>query len=428
MLEAAGVRFDRGEDGTPDLAREGAHGRSRVLHAGGDRSGAELARALAGAVARTPSIRVLERTRVTRILTGACGVTGAVLERDGRTECLPASDVVLATGGIGGLFLATTNPLSNWGAGLYLAFRAGAVLRDLEFVQFHPTAICPPGHAIGDAALPLASEALRGEGATLVDRHGTRLLAHLPGAELAARDSVSRALWPHVQRGEPIFLDPRTTIGADFPHHFPGIATACHALGIDPLRGPIPVRPAAHYHMGGIATDRDGQSSVPGLWAVGEVASTGLHGANRLASNSLLEAVVFATRTARAISGREARRAGPLRDAGHMPDAEPAGAARAVRRILDEGLGVVRSERGLNRTREALAAMRRDTPANSRRAAMIAIAELITQGALARAESRGAHWRSDAPGLWPGPPLRSLQSRDSHRVDFQSEDPVHEPW
>src|SRR5208337_911320 len=198
---------------------------------------------------------------------------------------------------VGGLFLHTTNPKGSFGQGLAIAARAGATLVDLEFVQFHPTALDAGGHP-----LVLVSEAVRGEGATLIDETGVRFMADVPGGELAARDVVARAVWRHLADGHRVFLDTRAALGRDFALHFPVIAAACAMFGIDPAMQPIPVRPAAHYHMGGIAVDWHGRSSLPGLWACGEVAGTGLHGANRLASNSLLEAVVGAGSVAASVA------------------------------------------------------------------------------------------------------------------------------
>ena len=210
---------------------------------------------------------------------------------------------MLATGGLGGLYAHTTNPLGAIGQGLALAARAGAALADMEFVQFHPTAL-----DVGLDPMPLVSEAVRGEGAVLVDETGARFMSGKGRGELEPRDVVSRAVAAHIAAGHRVFLDARPALGADFAAHFPGITARCRAAGIDPVRQPIPVRPAVHYHMGGIAVDAEGRSTVEGLWACGEVAATGLHGANRLASNSLLEAVVMAGAVADSIAGTSLRR------------------------------------------------------------------------------------------------------------------------
>src|SRR5271165_1872600 len=289
MLLQYGVRFDRDPAGTIRLGREAAHARRRIVHATGDGTGKEIMRALVAAVRQTPSITVLEDFQVRRLIIVDGMVSGVLAASAFGPVLLPTSRVVLATGGIGGLFLHTTNPRGSFGQGLALAARAGAALVDLEFVQFHPTALDAGGHP-----LTLVSEAVRGEGATLIDETGTRFMSGVPGAEVAPRDVVARAVWRHLTDGHRVFLDATAALGSRFAGHFPVIAAACAACGIDPATQPIPVRPAAHYHMGGIAVDWRGRSTLAGLWACGETAGTGLHGANRLASNSLLEAVVGA--------------------------------------------------------------------------------------------------------------------------------------
>jgi L-aspartate oxidase len=288
------------------LGLEAAHGRRRIVHAGGDRSGSEIMRALIAAVRQTPSITVLDGVEARRLLVADGRVAGVLAASATETLVLPASRVVIATGGLGGLYRHTTNPLGALGQGVALAARAGAVLADMEFVQFHPTAL-----DVGLDPMPLVSEAVRGEGAVLIDESGGRFTD-----ELKPRDQVSRAVWRHLGDGHPVFLDAREALGTRFAARFPAIAAHCRAAGLDPARDAIPVRPAVHYHMGGIAVDAEGRSTVPGLWAAGEVAATGLHGANRLASNSLLEAAVCgrwvdprARRAARAHGDRRSDRA-----------------------------------------------------------------------------------------------------------------------
>ncbi|EWT07524.1 L-aspartate oxidase, partial [Intrasporangium chromatireducens Q5-1] len=303
-LAELGARFDRTPDGRYRLGLEGAHSRRRIVHAAGDGTGAEVLRAVVGAVRRTPSITVLEGTIATRLLVADGRVAGVAAERAAwspapallatpahaapgalasRSFQLRSERVILATGGSGQLWRHTTNPTGSRGQGLALAARAGAELRDLEMVQFHPTAL-----DVGLDPMPLVSEAVRGAGALLVDATG----APLTDDPLAARDVVARAVWGELSRGGRVFLDARGALGSRFADAFPTVARACQAAGIDPATDLIPVRPAAHYQCGGVTVDRHGRTTVPGLWAVGEVASTGLHGANRLASNSLLEAVV----------------------------------------------------------------------------------------------------------------------------------------
>src|SRR4051794_30263313 len=299
-LIASGTAFDRDTDGTPLLGREAAHGRARIVHAGGDATGRVLTHEFAARVRRTDSITVMTQAFATDLVVRDGRVHGVLARHvEGGWIFHRASHVVLATGGVGSVFLHTTNPAENTGDGLAMAARAGAALGDLEFVQFHPTAL-----AVDDGSgrpLPLLTEALRGAGAVLLDGGGRRFMPdeHLD-AELAPRDIVARAVWRRVAAGERVTLDMRPALAED-AGHFPTVLDLCAQAGIDPTREPVPIAPAAHYHMGGIVTDADGRTSIYGLWACGEVANTGVHGANRLASNSLLEALVFGDRVARAI-------------------------------------------------------------------------------------------------------------------------------
>jgi L-aspartate oxidase len=379
-----GIAFDRDADGALALGLEAAHSRRRIVRAGGDSTGRMVLEGLVRAVLAAPSIDVVAAQVRSLIQDPHGAVSGIVCERDGAAFRIPARAVVLATGGLGALYASTTNPRGAVGAGLALAARAGAVMRDMEFVQFHPTAI-----AAGPDPMPLATEALRGEGATLIDAAGRPVMAGIDGGDLAARDVVARAIF---QAGAQVFLDCRGALGARMPARFPTVAGLCAAGGIDPARQPIPVRPAAHYHMGGIRVDARGASSVPGLFACGEVASTGLHGANRLASNSLLEALAFAGWIAEAVDAVPA----PLPSGAEVREASPAASdLGTIRALMERDVGVVRDADGLAR------AVRRLAPAAQAGSDAALTGLLVAVSALARTESRGAHWRSDHPGQEP---------------------------
>ncbi|NEJ72682.1 L-aspartate oxidase [Rhizobium phaseoli] len=384
-LEQAGVRFDRNAAGELSLGLEAAHSRRRIVHAEGDGSGAAIIAALVRAVKQTPSITVLEGFEARRIMMDGECVAGLLSATANGAAILPTSKLVLATGGIGGLYDATTNPMGNFGQGIALAARAGADLADMEFVQFHPTALDSRRRP-----LALVSEAVRGEGALLLNERGERFMARIPGAELAPRDVVARAISAEIARGGRVFLDARDALGSRFAARFPVISTLCGEAGINPAKDLIPVRPAVHYHMGGVATDANGRSSVAGLWVAGEAASTGLHGANRLASNSLLEAAVMGMRAARDISTMPGRAAGTL-----LAEKLPAPAdASLVRPIVSRHLGVLRNAGAVEGAIAALLPLAEgDGPA----ADPAIVALLIAVFASLRTESRGAHARTDFP-------------------------------
>lgn len=384
-LERLGIAFDRAPDGKIALGLEAAHSRRRIVHAGGDATGRELMRALVAAVRRTPSISVLEGFSARRLIVQDGVLAGVLASGPKGDVVLATSRVVLATGGVGGLFRDTTNPLGCFGQGLALAARAGAELADLEFVQFHPTAL--------DSSIRpmrLVSEAVRGEGAILIDETGRRFLADLPGAELATRDTVARGVFRHLARGHRVFLDTRLCLGARFSTRFPAIDAFCREAGIDPTADPIPVRPAAHYHMGGVAVDTEGRSTVSGLWACGEVASTGLHGANRLASNSLIEAVVASGWVADSV--RNAANSPAVRMFPQQTPIRPD--ASAVRGIVSSALGVLRNLGGL---RQAAAELLPLATSDSASADPAIVGLMMAVSALGREESRGAHSRTDYP-------------------------------
>jgi L-aspartate oxidase len=398
-LARLGVRFDRKPDGGFALGLEAAHGRSRIAHVGGDGAGRELMRALVAAARGTPSIAILEGFEARRLVVEGNAVRGLVAIGPSGPVVFATDKVVIATGGIGGLYVESTNPLGSFGQGLALAARAGAVLADMEFVQFHPTALDVPVRPT-----PLVSEAVRGEGAKLVNERGERFMAEVPGAELAPRDVVARAIWRLRASGGRAFLDARAAIGEGFAARFPVIATACHAAGIDPAREPIPVRPAQHYHMGGIAVDADGRSSVAGLWACGEAASTGLHGANRLASNSLAEAAVDSAIVARSIDTAKSCALTLPRPTTATGAVDPA----PVRPILSRAGGVVRDGETLAAAIGPLAEM---AAANGPAADPAVVALTIAVTALRREHSLGAHCRADFPSA-PAARVRSRLTLD----------------
>ncbi len=392
-LEALGVPFDRDASGTILLGLEAAHRRRRIVHAAGDATGREIVRALVKAVRATPSIRLIEGLAARRLCVEDGIVTGLLVTGAHGPVLLRTNRIVIATGGVGGLFLHATNPSGSFGQGLALAARAGAELADLEFIQFHPTALDAPG-----AQLSLISEAVRGEGALLVDEKGERFMADTPRAELAPRDVVARAVWRHMERGHRIYLDARRK-NLDFAARFPAITALCHAAGIDPAREPIPVRPAAHYHMGGIKVDPEGRTSIEGLWTCGEAAATGLHGANRLASNSLLEAVVCAGFTAASVASMPGVRRPVRRYETVSPFSDPG----PVRPILSRAAGVLRDGAKLWRAAAELYPLA-DSSSPASDAALVGL--MIVVSALRREESRGAHYREDFPQRDPHPNWR----------------------
>ncbi len=413
-LARLGTPFDRDAAGHYLQSREAAHSAHRVVRVRGDRAGKAIMQALIAAVRATPSIRVIEGIEVDDLALAAGRVAGVFARRASDPWSAPilfcASETVLATGGIGGLYQVTSNPARVCGQGLGMAARAGAVIADPEFIQFHPTGI-----AVDRDPAPLASEALRGEGATLTDETGARfMLAVHPDAELAPRDIVARAIHAQIAAGHRVFLDTRAAIGSRFAEAFPTIWGYCREAGIDPVTQPIPVAPLQHYHMGGVRTDATGRTSLPGLWAVGEVACTGLHGANRLASNSLLEAVVFGARIAEAIGGAPSGRlAGRLPEPApavrHLPDAPRA----ELRRVMTADVGVVRDAAGLTHALRAIDRIERAAQGTSRGFLnMLTVATLIAAAALQRTESRGGHYRADFPEADPAQAHQTLTTLD----------------
>jgi len=413
-LIAWGAEFDRGSDGAPALAIEGAHTARRVLHAR-DATGREIARVLWHRVSRLPGVRTLEHARAVELAIdadGACAGARFVLE-DGGAGTAQGGAVLLATGGAGQVFSDTTNPPVATGDGVSMAFRAGARVIDLEFVQFHPTALRVEGQPRF-----LLSEALRGEGARIVNDADERFMARYdPAGDLAPRDRVARAIEREARdTGRPVYLSLQH-LPPQFVHaRFPLVSAACRRAGLDLARDRIPIGPAAHYMMGGVETDLDGATSIPHLFAAGEAACTGVHGANRLASNSLLEGLVFGARAGRAMArvrpGRAAaaavtpavsppvKRNGPLRPL-------PRGAEAGVRALMWARAGLFRDEPGLQSALEGLASIGADldgwtaqVPIDAdawRTVSLVTVARLIARAALRRTESRGGHYRTDYP-------------------------------
>jgi L-aspartate oxidase len=397
-LLASGAVFDTGPGGELRFGLEAAHTRPRILHAGGDRTGAALVKHLTRVVHEHPHIEILEHTEARELVVERGRVTGAVLvRRGGHGVAIGAPAVVLATGGVGQLYAVTTNPRVATADGWAMAHLAGAQLRDIEFLQFHPTALKLPG--VNPA--PLVSEAVRGAGAHLVDARGHRFaFDYDERGELAPRDVLARAVAEADAAGG-AWLDARRIGG--FPEEFPGITQMLADRGLDPSRDLLPVAPALHYAMGGVRTDLEGRTTRAGLWAVGEVARTGVHGANRLASNSLLEGLVFADRVARALgtepSARRASGGGTAeaeRDAPSPPESEAI--RRNMREVMTADVGVVRCEASLLRAEQRLAALSgRVPPGDWRTRHQLLVATLITQAARRRRESRGGHRRADYP-------------------------------
>lgn len=417
-LAAIGAKFDLGEDGFA-LTREGAHSQRRVLHARGDATGEEIRRALHHRVDNDPSITLLEDHFTVDILTDSIGrACGCLVQGpDGRLKTYMAPVVVLATGGVGQLYRNSTNPEVATGDGIAMAFRAGAEVQDLEFIQFHPTALYHEDSQSEGGPKFLVSEAVRGEGAVLINNRGERFM---PGyherAELAPRDIVARAIDNEMrQTGHPcVYLDATGFSAGAFAARFPTIYRGCLDRGIDPARQPIPVAPAAHYVMGGIKTDLDGRTNLPGLFACGEAACTGIHGANRLASNSLLEGLVFGRRIARV--ARQVVQEGRSQPELLAPAViDPVSLPRSVggldvtkewRRVQDlmwDGVGINREATGLGRTLDELSRLSGQLPSQSpdreemELANLVTVAWLVAKAAETRLESRGGHFRTDYP-------------------------------
>ena len=392
-----GVPFDRDLEGHLAVGREAAHSHRRIVHVHGDRAGKAIMEALIATVRQTPSITVIKNYSAYELAMAGNRVAGVYARNvaTGESILLTARATVLASGGVGQLYAVTTNPPQARGQGVALAARAGAVIADPEFVQFHPTAIA----GTRDPA-PLVTEALRGEGAILIDETGRRFMPAIHAdAELAPRDIVARAIFREIAAGHIVYLDTRAAVGARLPDAFPTVYENCVGMGIDPVRDPIPVAPAEHYHMGGISVDATGRTSLDSLWACGEVTSTGAHGANRLASNSLLEAIVYGARIAEDIDGRELPaiegEIGLPKLSGGNPS--PLDLVRQLRRVMTDCVGVIRNGDGIAHALAEIARLEAEAGETSLFVNMTTTARLIAAAAFAREESRGGHFRSDFP-------------------------------
>ncbi|MBL8925390.1 MAG: L-aspartate oxidase [Pseudonocardia sp.] len=425
-LRARGAVFDATPTGALERTREGGHSAFRVVRAGGDATGAEVERALVAA-ARGAGLPLLTgHVAVDALRTADDTVAGVtVLDDAGRPGMLHAPAVLLATGGYGQLFASTTNPATSTGDGVALALRAGAAAADLEFVQFHPTVLHVPGRAESDLAghRPLVTEAVRGEGGVLRDRTGARFMLGVhPLAELAPRDVVAGAITRRMAQtgAECVWLDATAVEG--FAARFPTVTASCRAAGIDPTCEPIPVTPAAHYACGGVVTDVDGRTAVRGLYAAGEVARTGLHGANRLASNSLLEGLVVGARVARAVIADLAAPRPVLVGTAPLPVFAVAD-RRVVQRAMSAGAGIGRDAAGLAAASDAVEAATGPGPARDRAgvedAALTLLAAAVLAAAGTRTESRGCHVRTDHPDrddTWQRASLQVRLDRDGRPV------------
>jgi L-aspartate oxidase len=432
-LMRLGAAFDRNPDGSLALTREGGHRADRIVHAGGDATGAEVQRALHEAVRRDPWIKLVEHALVLDLLRTqdgrACGLTLHVLgegSEDGVGAILSRA-VVLATGGMGQIYSSTTNPAVSTGDGVALALRAGAAVTDVEFVQFHPTSFVTA--SVNSVQRPLISEALRGEGAHLVDEQGNRfMVGQHELAELAPRDVVAKGIHRLLLRtgADHVYLDARH-LGEDFlEQRFPTIVASTRAAGIDPATELIPVAPAAHYASGGVRTDLHGRTSIPGLYACGEVACTGVHGANRLASNSLLEGLVFSRRIADDIGRDLPPQGDPVTPPNQPAWVVPPEIRGELQRAMTRGAGVLRSADSLSATAKELTRLG-EQRGKARNAAweatnLLTVASTLVASAYARRETRGCHWREDYPTAadeWRGHLLDVIDPKGHLTQDFE---------
>ena len=402
-LESFGVNFDKNDDGSFDLGLEAAHSSNRIVRSKGDSSGIEIMRGLIEKVNDCNNITVLENVSIDSIMSENNTIHGVIgrLAQDNIPDnhvIIECSNVVLATGGLGGIFANTTNPRSSYGEGIALAAQAGAVLTDMEFIQFHPT-----GLDFGLDPTPLATEAIRGDGAYLVNQNEERFMLGVhPENELAPRDLVAQNLFKQIEQGNSVFLDCRK-VSSEFETKYPQVASYCQAAGLNPKKDLLPILPVAHYHIGGVKTDLEGKTSIEGLWCCGEVAATGIHGANRLASNSLLESMVFGRIVAKNINSLPIKRVNKINpDFIRMHKEKTKNRIRAkkyiwqLRSSMMRNIGIVRNHSSIVRGLHDILKIERESKGLSAKLNdMILVSKFIIIGAYLRKESRGCHLRSD---------------------------------
>ncbi len=412
-LIAFDIPFDHDQAQQFLLSQEAGHRTRRIVRSAGDMAGQKIMRGLTEAARQAAHITILEHCAVGRLAHQNDQVHGVFIQQQNGHDWqyMPAHAVALATGGCGHLYQTTTNPPQAIGSGLAMAAQAGAQIADAEFVQFHPTAL-----NIGIDPAPLATEALRGEGAVLIDQNGRRFMKCVnPAAELAPRDLVARAVAHAAQQGG-VFLDARAITSVDITAHFPVICAACDRVGLDPKKDLIPIIPAAHYHMGGVATDQHGRSSLQNLWICGESAANGTHGANRLAGNSLGEALVFAALTAADISASAARQISPAAPQNFKDTKEyDPQIEKQLRQTMSAYVGVIRNKTGLQKALSSIAALEDKARGHTQMENMLITARLIATAALLRRESRGAHHRTDYPQPDPSQAQRVFLTLDQAR-------------
>lgn len=411
-----GVEFDRDQNGDLKLNHEAAHSQRRVVGAGGDMAGKAIMQALVAAVKAHPDIELLENVEVIDLISDDKIINALLVRGCQHKKLIPytirVNAVIMATGGIGQLYKVTTNPNTMQGDGLAMAARAGAKIIDAEFVQFHPTAL-----DIGRHPAPLATEALRGEGATLIDENGQRFMPDIHiDAELAPRDIVARAVFRQRQAGHQVFLDCRSAIGAKFKHDFKKVYRYCQQAGIEPNKQPLPVLTAAHFHMGGVLIDETGRTSIDGLWACGEVSCSGVHGANRLASNSLLEAITYAAIIAKDVVEKLANISSvskPTPPIKQLCIYKPNIIMKEkLQNLMSDYVGVVRTENGLKHALQNICNWIEQNDNHFPLNNMLCVAKIVVVAALVRKESRGAHYREDYPNANPDFAQRTIFELD----------------